>query len=307
MKKEKKCKNYSQKCNILNHANSVVFFMQKLKNFILPKIIGFYINILSFVYPKKSLELAYQFFSNPRLGKLSADNLPDILKEASLAVIEYDHHYFQTYTWLGNENKILLVHGWESNASRWEKLIPYLQKTGCTIIAIDAPAHGLSSGTEFDIPTYAAFINMASKIHKPKYIIGHSIGGSACTYYQYHYKSDDLEKMILLGSPSEFKVLLHNYMKLLSLNTMVYQGLIKFIKHRFSIDIEEFSGAKFLRNTSIQGIIAHDINDSVVAFEEGQKMAKSWKKAAFIETENLGHSMHDDELYQKILEFIASD
>jgi predicted alpha/beta hydrolase family esterase len=281
--------------------------MQKLKQILLPKIIGFYINILSFVYPKKSLELAYQFFSEPRLGKLSIDNLPDILKEASLDVIEYDNHYFQTYTWAGNENKILLVHGWESNASRWEKLIPYLQKSGSTLIAIDGPAHGLSSGTEFSIPTYAEFINIVSKIHKPKYIVGHSIGGAACAYYQYHYENNDLKKMVLLGAPSEFKILLYNYMKILSLNTTVYQNLIKLIKDRFKIDIEEFSGAKFLKNTSIQGIIAHDINDSVVAFEEGQKMAKSWKKAKFIATKDLGHSMHDDELYQKILQFITTD
>jgi pimeloyl-ACP methyl ester carboxylesterase len=45
-----------------------------------------------------------------------------------------------------------LVHGWESNASRWGNLLPYLKKSGSTIIAIDGPAHGLSSGKEFSIP-----------------------------------------------------------------------------------------------------------------------------------------------------------
>jgi hypothetical protein len=36
-----------------------------------------------------------------------------------------------------NDTVILLVHGWESNASRWEKILPYL-KIRSTIIAIDA-------------------------------------------------------------------------------------------------------------------------------------------------------------------------
>jgi hypothetical protein len=31
-----------------------------------------------------------------------------------------------------------------------EKILPYLKKSGSTIIAIDAPAHGLSSGKEFN-------------------------------------------------------------------------------------------------------------------------------------------------------------
>jgi hypothetical protein len=41
-----------------------------------------------------------------------------------------------------------------------KKMLPYLRKSGSTIIAIDAPAHGLSGGTEFNIPQYAAFIDI---------------------------------------------------------------------------------------------------------------------------------------------------
>jgi hypothetical protein len=36
-----------------------------------------------------------------------------------------------------------------------EKMLPYLKKSGSTIIA-NAPAHGLSGG-EFNIPQYAAY------------------------------------------------------------------------------------------------------------------------------------------------------
>ncbi|WP_300569697.1 alpha/beta hydrolase [Flavobacterium sp.] len=266
--------------------------------------IGFYINILSFLYPKKSLELAYQFFSEPREGRLSPKNLPEILKEATLEVIEHNGHFLQTYIWKGNENKILLIHGWESNAARWEKLLDFLKKSGSTIIALDGPAHGLSSGKEFNVPTYAEFINVVSEKHKPKFIIGHSMGGVACAYYQHLYQNHDLEKMILLGSPSDFKILLDNYSKMLSLNSKVYEQLVSYIKKRFKIDIDEFTSVQFLKNTTINGIIAHDAADDVVAFEEAKKMAQSWKKAKFIETQGLGHSLHDDKLYQNIYQFL---
>lgn len=278
--------------------------MQKIKLIVLPKVIGFYINILSFLYPKKSLELAYQFFSEPREGRLSPENLPEILKEATLEVIEHNGHYLQTYIWHGNENKILLIHGWESNASRWEKLLIFLKKSGSTIIAIDGPAHGLSSGKEFNVPTYAEFINVVSEIHKPKFIIGHSMGGVACAYYQHLYQNHELEKMILLGAPSDFKILLDNYSKMLNLNSKVYEQLASYIKKRFNVNIEEFSGVQFLKNTTIQGMIAHDTLDDVVAVEEAKKMAQSWKKAKYIETQGLGHSLHDDILYQNIYQFL---
>lgn len=125
--------------------------MKKKLTLILTKSIGFYINLLSYTMPNKALAIAYKHFSQPRKGKLSPDNLPQILQEATKKTISHDQHHFQTYTWQGNENKILLIHGWQSNAARWEKLIRLLLKSGSTIIAIDAPAHGLSSGKEGSI------------------------------------------------------------------------------------------------------------------------------------------------------------
>jgi pimeloyl-ACP methyl ester carboxylesterase len=67
-----------------------------------------------------------------------------------------------------------------------EKMLPYLRKSG-TIIAIDAPAHGLSGGTEFNIPQYAAFIDILVQKFKPQFLIGHSLGGKTCLYYQSNY------------------------------------------------------------------------------------------------------------------------
>jgi pimeloyl-ACP methyl ester carboxylesterase len=64
-------------------------------------------------------------------------------------------------------------HGWEV-MPRDGKMLPYLRKSGSTIIAIDAPAHGLSGGTEFNIPQYAAFIDILVQKFKPQFLIGHS-------------------------------------------------------------------------------------------------------------------------------------
>jgi hypothetical protein len=42
-----------------------------------------------------------------------------------------------------------------------------------------------------------------------------------------------------------------------------------------------------------------------VLIDEGRKYANNWKNATYIETSGLGHSMHDADLYQKIVDFIA--
>jgi len=274
-----------------------------LKN-IVTKSIGAYINLLSHTFPKSATKLAYKFFSEPRVGKLNANSLPAILQQAEREIVQLENYQFPVYLWKGNETKILLVHGWESNASRWEPIFPFLQKSGSTIIALDGPAHGLASGVEFSVPKYADFINEVVLKHKPQIIIGHSIGGSACLYFQHHYTTLSLEKMVLMGAPSDLEVLLENYAKLLGLNTKVIQLLDAYFLKRFNIKTKEFLGKKLASTLSLNGIISHDREDDVVLFSESKKIAEGWEKATFIETKGLGHSMHDKKLYESIYSFL---
>jgi esterase/lipase len=277
--------------------------MSKNTQNILAKSIGAYINLLSYIAPNKAFAIAYKFFSEPRKGKIKVDKIPKTLQKAYQQTYSFQEHQIQTYTWKGNEETILLIHGWESNASRWKKLLPYLKKTGKTIIAIDAPAHGLSSGKEFNVPLYAEFINQIVMKFNPHIVIGHSIGGNAVAYFQSNYQHN-FDKIVLLGAPSDFKIILENYFKILGLNSKIKQQFLVYIKSRFTIEIEDFSAANFLKESTLPGIIAHDVNDIVVRIEEGKKIANSWKTATFIETKELGHSLHDAILYQTISDFI---
>lgn len=279
--------------------------MKKIIQVTLAKSIGGYINVLSYVAPKKSFALAYKFFSEPRKGKLDPNQLPKTLLKAQQESHNYNNHQFFTHTWKGNDDVILLIHGWESNASRWKKLISHLKNTGKTIIAIDGPAHGLSSGKEFNVPLYCEFIDQIVQKYNPKFAIGHSMGGNALAYFQIHH-NHNFEKMILLGAPSDFEIILNNYIKMLSLNKRTHQALIDYTKSRFNVNVSEFSASKFLEKTTIPGIIAHDIDDDVVLFEEGKKIANSWKTAQFVQTNGLGHSMHSNYLYQTLFDFLEA-
>lgn len=278
--------------------------MKKAVYFLFTKSIGLYLNALSFVFPEKATQLAYALFSEPRDGRLEKDKLPEILKETEKESYQYQGNHFQTYTWKGNENIILLVHGWESNASRWEKLIAHLKKSGSTIIALDAPGHGLSGGKEFNIPQYASFIDVLVQKFHPQYLIGHSLGGKTCLYYQATYQNNSIEKMVVLGSPSDFKIILDNYIHLLSLNAKISKGMENYYLHHFNLKIEQFTGQLFASKIKAKGLIAHDIEDDIVLFEEAKKIAGAWQDAVFIETKGLGHSLHDDELYQKVYQFL---
>lgn len=271
---------------------------------LLAKSIGFYINVLSYVAPKKAFGLAYQFFSNPRAGRLQLENVPEILLASERETILVNEHAVQTYRWQGNDSMILLMHGWESNTIRWTKLLPSLQKTGFTIVAIDAPAHGLTNGKEFNVPLYASFAEIIIQKYQPKHIIGHSMGGITAIYHQYHYGNPALQKMVLLGAPSDFSIILHNYLNLLHLNNKIKKAFYHYTKERFQIDIDDFSGQAFLKTSQAQGLIIHDIDDTVVLFEEAKKLASAWKSSKLISTKGLGHSLHDEDVNQRIIAFL---
>ena len=270
----------------------------------LTKSIGSYINLLSFIAPKKATQMAHGYFSEPRKGKFTIDTLPKTLKEAQSETIQHNEDVIQTYIWKGNDTIILLIHGWESNSSRWKKMLPYLKKSGSTIIAIDGPAQGLSSGKEFTVPKYAEFIDIATKKYQPNYIIGHSMGGQTSLYYQYKYQHPSVQKMVILGAPSDFTIILKNFTTLLSLNNKVRKALEIKYTNFLNQHLDQFSSKEFVSKIDVKGLLAHDVEDMVVLFDEGEKIAESWKDVQFVATKGLGHKLHDDDLYRKIFEFL---
>lgn len=272
---------------------------------ILAKLVGLYINLLSLIAPKKATRLAYRFFTQPRAGKLSHTNLPEILRQAMPETITHGDMVFQAYVWPGNATTVLLVHGWESNAGRWKLLISYLKKAGCTIIAIDAPAHGLTGGEEFNIPRYAAFIDHMVQRYRPQFLVGHSIGGATALYYQSHYTTTTtIKKMVVMGAPCDLRTVINNFQKTLWLAPWVKRAMKRLLTDSYKVNPDDFCGDMFATKITIPGLLIHDKKDTTVAYKEGVKISKSWPSARFITTKGLGHSMHNPALYEEVYDFL---
>ena len=279
--------------------------MKKIQYFILTKSIGLYLNSISYFNPEKAKSVAYKLFSQPRKGKLKQSHLPKTLQNTTKESFEFQNETIQTYIWPGDQSRILLIHGWESNSSRWKKLLQHLKPLGKTIIAIDGPAHGLSDGKEFNAPKYAEFIHTVIQKYPSEVVIGHSIGGAAIAFYLHKYKNPAIQKVVLLASPSDFKIISNNFVSLLSLNKKIKSLLEKYYHKKFDIHIDDFAGHLFAEQFPQKALIAHDQDDKIVSVNEGRKYASRWKNATYIETKGHGHSLHDNDLYQSVISFIT--
>ena len=148
---------------------------------------------------------------------------------------------------------------------------------------------------------------MVCKHYNPEIMIGHSVGGMASVFYQNKYQSKNLEKLVLLGAPSEFKTILSNYHKLLNYNSRVVKSLDKLIEDTFGAPPSAFSTAKFARDINdIEGLIIHDKKDNIIPYSDAELIHKNFKNSQLIATDGFGHSLNHDEVYNHISNFINS-
>lgn len=279
--------------------------MRTLLNRLLPPLYGAYFNIIALFSKKMAAEKAFTLFVTPRKGKV----LPiqeDFLEKARDQLINIGGMELQTYRWPGEKERVLLLHGWESNTFRWRKLIKELIREGFDIVAFDAPAHGKSTGEIFNVILYAECLEEISKGYRPKYIVGHSVGGMTAVYHQYAYDSEGVEKIVTIGAPSEFPEVMDKYQTLLKFNNRVMKALDNYLYQHFGFRIKDFSTSQFARELKVKGLLIHDELDAIAPFSSSERVHANWKGSKLIKTRGLGHSLHQEEVNQQIVDFLKS-
>jgi pimeloyl-ACP methyl ester carboxylesterase len=221
------------------------------------------------------------------------------------AVITYEGYNIQTYQWGNGSKKVLLVHGWASHSFRWKAYIEHLVKNDFTVYALDAPAHGLSSGKFVHLVLYAKVINTFLEINSDiSSIISHSIGGFAITYLLDHYKEHVIEKVVIMGAPGEASDFFDFYKQTLGLTTKSVTIITKEFEAQLGKMPSYFSSAKFAENITVPALIVHDKNDLATNFNYSIRLNKHWKNSQLILTEGLGHDLKSKELMKKVSDFV---
>ena len=268
-------------------------------------IIGTYLNTISYISKTYAANSAIHLFSKPRKGKVTQEQ-DDFLGTAFQEELKFENYPIMTYRWLGKKDTILLVHGWESNAARWKNLVLTLKQKGHNVVALDAPAHGYSGSKIFNAILYSEFINKVSKHFQPKIIIGHSVGGMATVFCQNKYQLQSVQKLILIGVPSEFTGLLKRYTDMFGYNQRIINQINAVVIERFGAEPTTFSTAKYLENMNSKGLIIHDEEDMIIPYSDALQIKNSFKNSILITTKGLGHSLNNETVASYIYDFIKA-
>ncbi|EAR17252.1 MULTISPECIES: alpha/beta fold hydrolase [Robiginitalea] len=269
-----------------------------------PRLIGWYLNLLVLISPSRAARKAFFVFSKVRRGRVQPAQ-QDYLQAARHKVESVADHQIQTYQWSGDGPVVLLIHGWESNTFRWRNLIGHLREAGFHIVAFDAPAHGYSSGTYMHVPMYAECVEHMVQKFQPRYIVGHSVGGMTALYHAHRHPNEGVEKIVTIGSPSEFYEIMEDYQRIVGFNDRVMQALDQFIFEEFGYHTHEFSTSRFVEGNPKKGLILHDKSDPITPFHASVRVHNAWRESVLVPTEGLGHSMHQEAVNKRIVAFLS--
>ncbi len=269
------------------------------------KIIGSSFNALSYVAPRYTSGKALNLFATPRKGRIKPKQVA-FLNSAKQQNLKYENTTIATYHWEGSGGTVLLVHGWESNTHRWEGLIEKLKGSDYNIVSLDAPAHGATSGTQFNAVLYSECINVVVNHFNPEMIIGHSVGGMATGFFQYKYQNKLVQKLILLGAPALFTDVFKRYIDMMGYNKRIEKGLNKLIEKNFHKQASYFSLSDFAKTIDTKTLVVHDTEDKIIPYNDAELIAKNHNNAEFVTTSGFGHGLRSDVVYKHILDFISS-
>ncbi|MGB0985250.1 MAG: alpha/beta fold hydrolase [Saprospiraceae bacterium] len=279
--------------------------LKKIKGYFkTPKGFGQLVNTISIFAPRKSAEIAFRIFCTPRKGRSFSKSQNALLNRSEQERLPLRDFELQTYVWKGGQEKVLLVHGWDSNASRWKAVISTLLSENYTVIAFDGPGHGKSGNKTTNGVLYAEAVEKVTQRFRPDYVIGHSFGGMAVCNYFANFDALPIKRLILMATPSKLSRVLVDYYKIINYRNRGQKALKEYFDTTYGFTAESFSMEDYIKKVNVKGLVIHDKNDETTPFSEGKAIHKNWKNSSFFEVENIGHSLQHKSVYLKIVEEI---
>jgi pimeloyl-ACP methyl ester carboxylesterase len=271
----------------------------------LPGKAGAVLNTISCISPLWAARLTLYLYSKPMKGRLDEEMEKFLASADENPVLTFNNQIpIQTYHWKGNGPTVLLLHGWESNASRWRLFIKLLQRSDYNIVAMDGPMHGKTGGNRFSAILYAQLAEVVVKHYSANFVVGHSVGGMTTAYLGSHFDLPSLKGLVLIASSNRWLDVADRFHSALGLNKKVVQAFDKVFYDWYKKPQSYYNAEDFAANINLPGLIVHDSTDMVNYVEDGKSIHQNWSDSQYIETKGYGHSLQSKDTYLKIIEFL---
>lgn len=236
--------------------------------------------------------------------------MPAIFQKAEKLSFMLDAHTLRGFRWLpgtGTGKKILIVHGFNSYAYKFEKYIQPLQKEGFEVILFDAPGHGTSDGKLINAFLYKKAVLRMEELYGPLYgIMGHSLGGLAAALAFEDLPANENRKLVLIAPATETESAIAGFFRLIPAADKIKNAFVTLVTELADKPVSYYSVSRVIKNINAPVLWIHDKHDTVCSFIDVQPLLSLvLPHTRFIVTENLGHNRiyKDDSVCTEIIHF----
>ena len=253
------------------------------------KLTGQALNLIGHVSPRTAGKLAFDLFCRTDSRKPKSDKEKKLFEsslakmhEAQLDILPVPGGQVATFVFPPTAapvpQKVLVVHGWGSRIQYVQNLISAVRATGATVVGLDFPGHGHSTGRSLSVPKALQAIHTAWDRHGPfDAMIGHSFGGYNLVMAAYG-AMDTVpahlpQKLVIIASPHRADSMFKFFGRALGLSEKVQQEMNLEVERISGRSLEQFNAARMLADIKVRALVLHAEDDKEVSAESAKRYA----------------------------------
>lgn len=209
--------------------------------------------------------------------------------------------------WGQHGPRVLALHGWEGRAAQFRGLGERLAARGYQLIALDAPAHGRSPGSQADPVVFAdALQEVAAELGPLHAVVGHSMGGASALYAL--SRGLDSARSVAIAAPAGLAGVLTRMSRALGLPEEARRRFFAKMEARTGLAPEALDIDRLAQRLDRPLLVVHDHDDAVIPFDDALRITRA-TRAELLETRGLGHRevLRDDRVLDRIVGFLGAN
>ena len=263
--------------------------------------------LLSSISKKKAAASAFDLFCTPQRRNIKP--LPKIFEQGEKLQFKLGDSMVKGWRWNHPaERKVLIIHGYESSVTNFDRYVRPLIKKGYEVLAFDAPAHGRSSGKKINAPLYKKLILEINKKYGPvQSYMAHSFGGLAVSLALEEVSHTNDYRLVLIAPATETTTAVNSFFKFLQLDPNLKIEFEKIIIKATGVSYEWYSIRRAMKHIRAKVLWFQDVEDDVTPLSDVLKVkAENYPNIEFIFTKGLGHRRiyRDNEVVKSIIDFL---
>ncbi|MGW4897999.1 alpha/beta hydrolase [Kitasatospora sp. NPDC004240] len=257
------------------------------------------LNTTALVAPRLAGRLAFELFKHPvRRGRVRGAER-ELHEGAVTEEITVNGKRVVTYRWGDGARPVLLVHGWQSRASRFAAFVPRLRALGLSPVSFDAPGHGGSGGRATTILEVRDIIRRLHRRYGDfESVIAHSFGVT-CAFLALR-GGVRAGRLVAVAGVAEFGYLPSEFCAQLGLSARIERELNHRIERVLFADTpqregigsiwEHFDAAHRPEDVGLPILVVHDEDDDVVRLDQAHRLKAAYgERLDLLVTRGLGH------------------